>query len=70
MACSFVQAQHIRRVFHPRSAEEMVEDVVGGKEEAGEDVEFLDTTVTVSHLPSKQFPQSATRSKGTRLVDR
>ena len=43
---------------------------VEGKEEAGEEVEFLDTTVTVSHLPSVQFPQPATRSKGTRLVDR
>ena len=42
-----------------------------GKEgkEAGEEVEFLNTTVTVSHLPSVQFPE-ATRSKGTRLVDR
>ena len=43
---------------------------VEGKGEAGEEVEFLDTTVTVSHLPSVQFPQPATRSKGTRLVDR
>ena len=42
---------------------------VEGKEEAGEEVEFLDTTVTVSHLPSVQFPE-ATQSKGTRLVDR
>ena len=61
----------------PQSAEEMVEGEliypplpVEGKEEAGEEVEFLDTTVTVSHLPSVQFPQPATRSKGTRLVDR
>ena len=48
--------------------EEMAEGVV---DESGEDVEFLKTTVTVSQLPSKQFPQeAATLSKGTRLVDR
>ena len=46
-------------------AEEMGEEV----KDAGEEVEFLDTTVTVSHLPSVQFPE-ATQSKGTRLVDR
>ena len=36
----------------------------------GEEVEFLNTTVTVSRLPSVQFPEPAHKSKGTRLVDR
>ena len=62
----FFQAQHTRRVSPPRSAREMVEK----EKDSGEEVEFLDTTVTVSHLPSVQFPEPATRSKGTRLVDR
>ena len=61
----FFQAQHTRRVSPPQSAREMVEK----EKDSGEEVEFLDTTVTISHLPSVQFPE-ATRSKGTRLVDR
>ena len=36
----------------------------------GEEVEFLNTTVTVSRLPAVQFPEPAHKSKGTRLVDR
>ena len=36
----------------------------------GEEVEFLNTTVTVSRLPTVQFPEPAHKSKGTRLVDR
>ena len=36
----------------------------------GEEVEFLNTTVTVSRLPTVQFPEPTHKSKGTRLVDR
>ena len=47
--------------------EEVKREAKEGKE--GEEVEFLNTTVTVSHLPTVQFPET-TRSNGTRLVDR
>ena len=46
----------------------MVEKEEGGL--VGEEVEFLNTTVTVSRLPTVQFPETAHKSKGTRLVER